>query len=763
MINNNSKLLIFITLIIFILSIAAVSADDSFNATSTDDVVLADGTPIDAVDATADDDLVNLSECSSIVLHVSDSEGVISVRRDATNAVTISVESGSWGDIDYLKQYKTSDGYFAHAIVTSNGWLIGNGGVTDGSTFRQIESIASEMVVNNVISNDYLSRIHSILSRDSLGHFVIKAPDGTYGVVFPNLYHVSKLEPGQYLVCPNVYSKSQKGTYDAGLSPVDAAIRITYTDSYGVNRRNIQTYHWKVTASQNGLSYGVDTYTSNDNGAGVGRSTASLRDDIYYFGTFHSKTSIPLTPDKMYLGTHVFEKTSIEIFKLLTPIKSVLVGEDMDLKYQVNYVKGTNPVVIFAIPEGFTFNSASLSKGTYTYDASTNGIVWYLNNCDEKNYITLSIKAVKSGKYDLFYSLNNNFVNSNSLNVNDYGAVISLNSLEKYNKGPERLNVYLKDVKGNPIANENVVININGVDYTKVTDSDGAASIAINLSPGSYDVTAGYSGRFGSNSTTGNVKVLSTINGNDIVKMYRNDTQYYASFKDTSGNPLRSQDVTFNINGVFYTRSTDSNGRAKLNINLNQGTYIITCIDPNGAQYSNNIKVLPILVDGHDLTKYYRNDSVYSIRVLDDRGNPVAGENVTFNINGVFYTRQSNESGYANLNIRLGPGEYIVTAEYKTFKHSNTVNVLPVLFGNDTLSYSNESNFCVKLIDGKGNDYSNQTITFNINGVIYANATDEDGIADLFIYLPDGKYIVTSSYDGISIANNITINSTKSH
>ena len=167
-IKNNSKFLIFISLIIFILSVSAVSAEDSLNDTAIGDIneveLLADGSPKDVVgDTSVDDDLIDLSECSSIVLHVSDSEGVISHRRDATNAVDIQIETGTWGDIEYLKQYKNPDGYFAHTIVTSNGWLIGNGGVTDGSTFRQIESIASEMVVNNEITNNYLSRIYNIL------------------------------------------------------------------------------------------------------------------------------------------------------------------------------------------------------------------------------------------------------------------------------------------------------------------------------------------------------------------------------------------------------------------------------------------------------------------------------------------------------------------------------------------------------------------------------------------------------------------------
>lgn len=750
----------------FISSLSMVSASD-LNETVADEIQqsntievkqYADESPVGDVETNSDDDLINLSECSSIVLHVNDNEGVLSVRRDATNAVDIIIENGYWGDIEYQKQYKNPDGYFAHAIVTSNGWLIGNGGVTDGSTFRQIESIASEMVVNNVISDAYLSRIYNIMSQYSLGHFVIKSGDGTYGVVFNNIYHTGKLNPGQFVVCPNVYSMSQKGTYDAGLSPVDAAIKLGYTDSFGVNRRNLMTYHWKLTTSPNGLSYSVDSYASNDNGAGCGRSTASLSDSIYYYNNFISRYSLPVTPNKMGLGTHIFEKSALEIFKLLTPISAALVGENIELKYQVNYISHTSPFVQFAIPAGFEFNTASISKGTYNYYSDSRVVFWNLNDCDANNYITLSLKAVTPGNYELVYSLNNNFVNSIKLGINEYGALISAANVNKYCRGPEKLNIYLKDIKNNPIAGEKIAININGIDYQRTTNENGLASIAINLNPGDYTVTAKYNGRFGANSTSADVHISSTVSGNDIVKMYRNGTQYYAKFTDTSGNPLVNGDISFNINGVFYNRKTDGSGQAKLNINLNPDTYIITAINGlNNEQHSNTVEVLPILVEGHDLTKYYRNDSVYSIRVLDDVGNPLANADVTFNINGVFYTRTSNATGYANLNLRLEPDRYIVTAEYKTFKCSNFVTILPVLFAEDTVSYTNESNFSAKLIDGQGNPYPGQIIDFNINGVRYTNVTDSNGIANLFVNLADGEYLVTSTYDEYSISNKITI------
>ncbi len=758
----------FILVFVFLIAITSVSAQDIGNDTvasqdleelSSADIDVeryADGAIIYDADQT-DDDLINLSECNSAVFQVSDNEGVICVRRDATNAADIHIEDGKWGDIGYLKQYKTSGGYFSHAIVTSNGYLIGNGGVTDGSVFRQIESIASEMVVNNQITNDYLSRIYNIMSGYSLGHFVIKASDGTYGVVFTNLYHVGKLQPGQYVLCPNVYSKSQKGNYDSSLSPVDAAIKQVYKDSYGVNRRNIMTYHWKLTKSSNGLSYGVDSYASNDDGSGVGRSTASLADDVYYFNNFHSKNSLPLARDKLFLGTYVFDN-SIEVFKLLTPVSSCLVGDNIELKYHVNYIAHSSPIVQFALPEGFDFNNATVSKGNYRFD-SNRIVVWNLNDCDMNNYITLSLKAIKSGQFDFYHSLDNDFVGSDKLFANVYGALLLADDVNKYYKGPERLNIYLKDANNNPIVGENITVNINGVDYKRASDNNGFVSLAINLDSGDYFVNVSYNGRFGSDSKEVNVKVSKTIEGNDIVKMFRNETQFYAKFIDTSGNPLANQAVTFNINGVFYTKNTNASGYAKLSINLRPETYILTAYNPvNDEKKGFNITVRPLICENSDIVKYYKNATQYTAKVYNKDGSLAVGKNVTFNINGVFYNKTVDENGTVTLAINLNPGKYIITALYEGYDVGNNVFVKTVLITDDlSMKFQEGCKFNATVLDGQGNPLANQTVVFNINGVFYNRTTEDNGVASLNINLLKGKYIITSTWNNFQVGNKITI------
>ncbi len=73
------------------------------------------------------------------------------------------------------------------------------------------------------------------------------------------------------------------------------------------------------------------------------------------------------------------------------------------------------------------------------------------------------------------------------------------------------------------------------------------------------------------------------------------------------------------------------------------------------------------------------------------------------------------------------------------------------------MKYRDGTQFKATLVDGHGKPYVGQNLTFNINGVFYNRPTDSTGTAKLNINLMPGEYIITSSYNGSSIANKITI------
>ena len=73
----------------------------------------------------------------------------------------------------------------------------------------------------------------------------------------------------------------------------------------------------------------------------------------------------------------------------------------------------------------------------------------------------------------------------------------------------------------------------------------------------------------------------------------------------------------------------------------------------------------------------------FAITEVGKDGKVAAGQEVTFNINGVFYHRVSDDNGIVSLGIKLRPGTYIVTAEYEGCWVSNNITVLPTLITKD--------------------------------------------------------------------------------
>ena len=402
----------------------------------------------------------------------------------------------------------------------------------------------------------------------------------------------------------------------------------------------------------------------------------------------------------------------------------------------------------------------SSARGEIVFDVNGEKIKCDMGDSD----VVWILRDLEAGDYTVTadYKGDSNHINSTSntieFNVEEVKYDVSAPDVTKYYKGPERFIVTVKE-KNTPVVGKNVTFYLNGAIYNRETNNNGQASIPISLNSAVYEVISEFEGI----NVQSIITVKPTISGNDVTKIYRNDTQYYATFVDTKGNLIRNTDVNFNINGVLYTRKTNEKGIARMNINLNPGTYIITAYNPNSTeQYSNNITVLSSIVENYDLTKYYKNASQFTFRLLNDQGKPVGeGVSATININGVFYTRTTNASGYVTLRINLNPGTYIATIQYNGLMMSNTVKVLPILKAKDiTMKYRDGTKFEAALLDGRGKSFAGQTITFNINGVFYNRLTGDDGIARLNINLMAGEYIITSMYEnGATISNKITIKS----
>ena len=323
-----------------------------------------------------------------------------------------------------------------------------------------------------------------------------------------------------------------------------------------------------------------------------------------------------------------------------------------------------------------------------------------------------------------------------------------------------RLVAKLTDYQGRPIVNDIIYFTINGKTYAKTTDDNGAASMGLNLDSKVYTATVSYneSEVYSKISKNVTVTINPTVISEDLVKMYQNDTKFYVKFTDSTGKALANATVKFNIHGVFYTKKTDKDGVADLGIMLRPGEYILTAYNPvTGEEKGFNITVKSLIVQS-DLTKYYLNASKFQATIYDKNGSLAVGKNVTFNINGVFYTKTTDSNGVVSLAINLRPGEYIITTMYNGLAVGNNIVVLPTLVTSDlNMTYGDGSNFTAQTLDGQGKPLANQNVTFNINGVFYNKVADDNGVASLTIRLMSGKYIITSSWNDFQTGNNITI------
>ena len=332
-------------------------------------------------------------------------------------------------------------------------------------------------------------------------------------------------------------------------------------------------------------------------------------------------------------------------------------------------VKGENATITVSVPEDGTGNVIVTINGTDYKGTVVNGTAKVIiPGLDEGTYKVVTFYT-GDNKYDSMIVNGTITVNKNTK------TNLTMDNLVKYFNGPQKLMAKLVDGFGNPIANATVYFTINGKVYARITDENGTASIAIRLLPGEYKASALFNGTDDYDMAAVNASVLvkNTILGNDTTLYFRNGTQYVAKFLDGNGKALANTDVKFNINGVFYTRVTDENGIARLNIRLDPASYIITAYNPvTGEQKANNITVLPRII-AKDLSMKYLDGSTFNAALVDGQGKAISGVNITFNINGVFYHRTTNADGVTKLNIRLMPGEYIITSMYDECWASNKI------------------------------------------------------------------------------------------
>jgi hypothetical protein len=113
-------------------------------------------------------------------------------------------------------------------------------------------------------------------------------------------------------------------------------------------------------------------------------------------------------------------------------------------------------------------------------------------------------------------------------------------------------------------AGEKVIITINKVKNTVITDKNGYASFVINgLVPKTYTITAEYKGVKVSN----RVVVKQILKANNVkFKKSKKVKKFKATLKTSSGKAISGKKITLKVNGKTYKATTNKKGVATFNI-----------------------------------------------------------------------------------------------------------------------------------------------------------------------------------------------------
>lgn len=210
----------------------------------------------------------------------------------------------------------------------------------------------------------------------------------------------------------------------------------------------------------------------------------------------------------------------------------------------------------------------------------------------------------------------------------------------------KRYSVTLKDENGKAIRKQKVIVKVNGKKYSKKTDAKGQATLNVKFSKiKTYNVKATYNGnkKYKKSSATGKITVKKESKAPDttpaedvkvktqLITIDRsfslNSTDdYVISLKDSSGNALPNQVISYTLNNQKYSKNTDADGKVRVDVSsLGVGSYVVNANFAQAGNYessssSSTISILNTIGISY-VDRGLANDEIQGI--LDKTINPV--------------------------------------------------------------------------------------------------------------------------------------------
>lgn len=413
--------------------------------------------------------------------------------------------------------------------------------------------------------------------------------------------------------------------------------------------------------------------------------------------------------------------------------------------------------------------SISVNGKTYTKKTNNNGVVDLALNLKPGTYKVVSTDPVTGYKLTTTFKIL---------------STISSDNLKQVQGENKKFKIKFFKNDGKALAKKYVKIKFKGKTRKMKTDSKGYITLPLKkLKKGTYKVVCyNKDGLSKSNTIKIYKRKASTKLTTQFYTFLPGDNREIKVKLSTAlgDNSNSGKTVKIKINGKTYSRKTDSNGIASINLaSFAKGRYIVQ-YSYAGNKFFNAAKatnLVTILDNASDTaltvksTTHFGYGAGTSFKVaLTAGGVPLAKRTVTFTIGTKTYTKTTDNNGIASLPINLNIGNY--TINYKTYDQfkvngtSGSCDIDVFKRGASKLSWKcgnsykdSSQTFKVLLTDSKGKGISGQTVELTIDGERHTAKTASNGYAKFKTDVAFGKYKLSVKFKG----SNDFLSSSMSH
>ena len=502
--------------------------------------------------------------------------------------------------------------------------------LSSGACYSNISTANHGVII--VGWNDTYSKDNFIITPPGDGAFIIKDTHGT------------SIGDNGYL-----YISYYDDSFSAGSSMI--SFILDNNENYNKNYQYDLSGSIRAINVTNGTAYYKNKYisTGNDTIAGFGTYFIEDKTSIYcQYKEYDYEANIIVNGNLVYSqnGTSSYYYNTIKLNKYI-PINE---GDIFEVSLKITSLNGSAYIPILST----VFNNSNVNNYT---DYSR---LVYLPNTsfmsyDGENWVDL---------YDI-----NSVACLKVYTVNDTKELSTSNLTMDYKDG-SKFTSKLTYESGTIVEGETITFVVNGRTYNRTTNNEGVARLNINLAPGTYNITTKYGNLSNLNIIVVNKWNESLVNleTTNLTKYYKDNSKPFIAKVSYNGTNVSGISVKFTVNGRDYYRATNSEGIAKLNINLgvNDAYVIKSSVDVYGVSLdkSNSITVLKTNTSLSTNTINITRHNQFVTTLFGINNSLPAEKSVIISVNGRDYYRTTGSDGEAKLNINLNKGTYLVTTAF---------------------------------------------------------------------------------------------------